>query len=93
MCLFDNFFYVVNFRYLQGMYAFGLVETGYYKKAEKCALKVRKGSLKFFINFVFGFLYRHDSFPPPTYTLPGWGRWTHVKRLWGLLEYYFKLNI
>lgn len=80
------------------MYAFGLVETGFYKEAEKCALKVRKGSLKFFINFVFGFLYRHDrhdSFPPPppTHTLP----WleegdSHVKRLQGL-EYYFKINI
>jgi len=58
------FFYVVNFRYLQGMYAFGLVETGFYKEAEKYALKVRKGSRKFFINFVFGFLYRHDISPP-----------------------------
>lgn len=25
--------------YLQGMYAFGLVETGFYKEAERCALK------------------------------------------------------
>jgi len=60
---FANFFFtVVNVRYLQGMYAFGLVETGFYKEAEKCALKVRKGSLKFSINFVFGFLYRHNIF-------------------------------
>lgn len=73
MYLLVYFFYVVNFRYLQGMYAFGLVETGFYKEAEKYALKVRKGSLKFFINFVFGFLYRHDSPPPSTHTLPWLG--------------------
>ena len=30
----------ITHRYLQGMYAFGLVETNFYKEAEKYALKV-----------------------------------------------------
>lgn len=30
----------INSRYLHGMYAFGLIETGFYREAEKHALKV-----------------------------------------------------
>ena len=30
----------ITHRYLQGMYAFGLVETNFYNEAEKYALKV-----------------------------------------------------
>ena len=30
----------INGRYLHGMYTFGLIETGFYREAEKHALKV-----------------------------------------------------
>ena len=42
--------------YLQGMYAFGLVETGFYKEAESHALKVLENftTRLFPISFVVG---------------------------------------